>query len=83
MDLRILESVIGQLFRQMAHCMMNIETSKRILTERPNFNPTQAFRELTLGNFLTPITAMNFCERYGILCSLEDVQDVLAYWDIN
>ena len=26
---------------------------------------------------------MIFCESYGILCSVEDVKDVLAYWDIN
>ena len=83
MDLRLLDSILGRLLRQMAHSQMNIETSKAILTERPNFNPTIAFAELTTKSRLTPNEIMEFCESYGILCSKEDVKHVLDHWDLN
>ena len=62
---------------------MNIDTAKAIITERPNFNPTSAFRQMTSSNYIHPLEVKEFCESYGIVCNEREATAIVDNWDQN
>ena len=65
----------------MARSEMNIDTAKAIITERPNFNPTSAFRQMTSSNYIHPLEVKEFCESYGIVCNEREATAIVDNWD--